>query len=322
LRLGLRVSGHRTAAEAVRLAVAAEHAGVQELWLTEDYLERGIFAVAGAVAGATSDVTIGLGVVNPFSRHPGLIAMEVAALDEIAGGRVVLALGGSNERWMSDWLGIDFAKPLGAVREARRVIDDLLSTGAADFAGERFSVHARMVFQPTHRTPIWYGVKGPRGLDAARTDADGVVLSVLSSPSYVRWVRDIVGDGVTLAAFVEVALSGDAATARDSVRPFVARFLGMHGDQPITREAGLDAEAAGRFRAALLAGTPDVAAVTDDVLNRFVVAGDLADCVAGFHRFADAGLHTLIVGDRPDEPIDAVVDSALSCWTAAGFPLA
>lgn len=322
MKLGLRISGHRGAADAVRLAVAAEQAGVHEVWLTEDYLERGIFAVAGAVAGATSRVTIGLGVVNPFSRHPALIAMEAAALDEVAGGRTVLALGGSNERWMNEWLGIEFGKPLGAVREARQIIGDLLTAGSVDVDGPRFKVHARMAFQPPHHMPIWFGVKGVRGLEAARDGADGVILSVLSSPAYVEWVRGIVGRDLPLGAFVEVATNGDGAVARDSVRAFVARFLGMHGDQPITRVAGLDADTVERFGAALLAGNSVAEAVTDEMIDTFVIAGTIDDCAAGLNRFAAAGLDTLIVGDRPERPADDIVAAATSCWTTAGFELA
>ncbi|MGI8793259.1 MAG: LLM class flavin-dependent oxidoreductase, partial [Acidimicrobiales bacterium] len=299
-----------------------EQAGVHEVWLTEDYLERGIFAVAGGVAGATSRVTIGLGVVNPFSRHPAVTAMETGALDEISGGRTILALGGSNERWMSEWLGIDFAKPLGAVREARQIIGDLLTTGSVDVDGPRFQVHAHMSVHPSHHVPIWFGVKGLRGLEAARDDADGVILSVLSSPAYVDWVRGIVGSDLPLGAFVEVATNDDGAAARDSVREFVARFLGMHGDQPITRVAGLDAETVDRLRDALLAGSPDADAVTDEMIDSFVVAGTLADCAAGLNRFAAAGLDTLIVGDRPESSVDTVVATATACWATAGFELA
>lgn len=318
----MRISGHRSALDAVRVAVAAEEAGVHEVWLTEDYLERGIFTVAGAVAAATSRVTIGLGVVNPFSRHPALTAMEVAALDEIAGGRAILALGGSNERWMNEWLGIEFAKPLSAVREARRIIGDLLTKGAVDLDGQRFRVNARMSFQPMYHTAVWFGVKGIRGLEAARDEADGVILSVLSSPAYVAWVRGIVGRDVRLGAFVEVVVSEDGSAARDSVREFVARFVGMHGDQPITRMAGLDADTARRFRVALLAGRPDANAVTAEMIDTLVLAGTSDRCAAGFLRFAAAGLDTLIVGDRPEVSVVNAVATATSCWTLAGFDLA
>jgi len=43
------------------------------------------------------------GIVNPYNRHPSLIAMEFAALDELANGRALLvSVRGSAPR-SSDW---------------------------------------------------------------------------------------------------------------------------------------------------------------------------------------------------------------------------
>jgi 5,10-methylenetetrahydromethanopterin reductase len=308
--IGVRISGHRPAGEVVALARAAEAAGLGEIWLTEDYLERGIFTLAGAVAAATRHAVIGLGIVNPFTRHPALIAMEAAALHELAPGRVVLGLGASNEHWMSTMLGLDHTRPLAAVGEARHVIGLLLGGGPVDVEGERFRVHAELAFPPATPIPVYYGVKGPRGLDLARTDADGAILSVLSSPAYVRWVRERVGPDLRLASFVEVLIDDDVPAARDALRPFVARFLGMHGDQPITTVAGLDRDRARHFRQALLAGTPDVGGVTDDLIDRFVIAGDQARAAAARDSYAGAGLDCLVVGDRPERTIDEVIATA------------
>lgn len=319
MRLGLRISGHRPATDAVAVARAAEQAGFHEVWLTEDYLERGIFSVAGAIAAATSRVTVGLGVVNPFSRHPAVIAMEAATLDELAGGRVVLGLGSSNERWMRDWLGIEFARPLTTLREARAVIAELLTGNPVRFDGERFAVDAQLAFRPASAVPLWYGVKGAKALDAAAEEAHGILLSVLAGPAYIRWVREKVGPSVQLGAFVEVSVDDDGTTARNAIRPFVARFLGMHGDQPITRFAGLSAEVAQRFRNALLAGRPDTEAATDELLDAVVVAGDFGDAAAGVNRYADAGLDTFVVGDRAELPGEHVVASVLAVWSAAGL---
>ena len=58
--IGVRISGHRPAAEVVDLARAAEASGLSEIWLTEDYLERGIFTLAGAVAAATTQAVVRL----------------------------------------------------------------------------------------------------------------------------------------------------------------------------------------------------------------------------------------------------------------------
>ena len=50
MRAGLLLSGSRHAREAVSLAVRAERVGIDEIWVSEDYCERGGFALAAAVA--------------------------------------------------------------------------------------------------------------------------------------------------------------------------------------------------------------------------------------------------------------------------------
>lgn len=292
-------------------AVAAEEAGFAEVWLTEDYCERGAFAVAGAVAAATERVRVGLGVVNPWTRHPLLTAMEFAALDELAEGRAVLGMGASNARWMDHDLGIPFSRPLGRLRESVALLRAALAGDRVDVDGEAFRVHTALAFQPGRtRPPIVLGVKGRHALAMAGEIADGVLLSVLSSPAYVGWAATQVGSAVPLSAYVAFACDDDAAAARAALRPLVATFLGVHGEHDITRVAGLDPELADRFRQRWLAGEPAEDLVTDQLVEVFAVAGAAGDCAAGVRRFADAGVATLIVRDDPRQDLDALLRRA------------
>src|SRR5215813_4580407 len=54
---------------------------------------RGVLPAASACAAATRRIGIGIGVFNPYNRHPTLIAMEIGALDELAQRRARLAIG-------------------------------------------------------------------------------------------------------------------------------------------------------------------------------------------------------------------------------------
>jgi len=74
-------------------AVLAERLGFDACWLGEDFFYHGGIATATAVAERTERMTIGLGVLSPLPRHPALTAMEVATLDEIAEGRLILGIG-------------------------------------------------------------------------------------------------------------------------------------------------------------------------------------------------------------------------------------
>ena len=84
---------------------------------------------------------IGLGVVNPYTRHPALVAMETAALAGIAPGRVVLGLGSSNRKWIEAQMAIAFKTPLRGLREGVEIVRRLLDGQRVTYAGEVFSVH-------------------------------------------------------------------------------------------------------------------------------------------------------------------------------------
>ena len=69
-RLGVALSNEVPVAESVRLAKTAEELGFSEVWVPESRHGRSVTSVVGAIAGATSRIGLGLGVVNPFWRHP------------------------------------------------------------------------------------------------------------------------------------------------------------------------------------------------------------------------------------------------------------
>ena len=311
MRLAFSISGRRNAAEAVHLARLAEELGLHDVWVTEDYCERGAFALAGAIAATTHRVRVGIGVVNPWTRHPMLLAMEFATLDEISGGRAVLGLGASNPLWMTDQLGIPFDRPIGRLRDSVQILRAALAGESVDHEGASFHVHARLGFTPTRpRPPIVLGVKGKQALAMAAGCADGLLLSVMSSPPYVQWVRDQVGPSHELSAYVAISAGDDPVSARDRLRPTVAKYLGVHGDHPITRKAGLDPERAAAFRQGWEDGTPRVDLVDDALLDTFAVTGSPAGAGDALARFANAGLDVAVLRDDPDVDPEASLRAA------------
>lgn len=310
MRLGLMLSGARTAPDAVRVAQRAEQAGIAEIWVSEDYFERGAFAVAAAVAAGTTAAHLGIGVVNPWTRHPMVTAMEFAAVDEIAGGRAVLGMGASNPVWIQQRCGIPFRAPLAAVRESVTSIRDALAGRRVVLHGEHFTIDATLSFTPARTAPIHLGAKGRRSLRLAREIADGVLLSLLSSPPYIGWAREQCGSGMWTAAYVLAACDADAATARAAVRPALATYLGVHGAHDITRVAGLDAAVAERFRSGWLSGSPATDLVDDQLIDTFAVAGDVDSCLQGLKRLESAGLDAAVLRDPGDGGIDGLLDLA------------
>ena len=326
--LGVALMGHGLPASAVDWARAAEQAGLGSVWIVEDCFQPGAFTLAGAVAAATERMAIGLGVVNPYTRHPALVAMETAALAGLAPGRVVLGLGSSNRRWIDEQMHIPFKTPLRGLREGTGIVRRLLAGERVTFAGECFTVDGvALDTPPPAPVPIVLGVKGPRALALAAEIADGVHCSVLTSPAHVRRVRRAAagaGRPFTVLAYVPMAVSADGQAARARVRPLLARYLGALHGQSILADAGLSPAATQPFRDALVTGRPAPELVTDEMIDTLAVAGTPAESRRALARLAEAGLDTpvamLPAGAPVDEQLRELGRTLVPVWTelAAG----
>jgi 5,10-methylenetetrahydromethanopterin reductase len=294
--LGVALLGHGLPGTAVDWARGAERAGLGSLWIIEDYFHPGAFALAGAAAAVTERIGIGLGVVNPYTRHPALLAMETAALAGLAPGRVALGLGSSNRRWIEEQMAIPFKTPLRGLREGVEIVRRLFAGERVTYTGECFSVRdVALETPPASPVPIVLGVKGPRALALAADVADGVHCSILTSPAHVRRVRSATGGArggrdFAVIAYVPMAVSADGREARARVRPLLARYLGALHGQSILADAGLEPARTQPFRDGLLAGRPAADLVTDEMVETLAVAGTPAECRRALERLAEAGL--------------------------------
>ncbi|MEZ5250121.1 MAG: LLM class flavin-dependent oxidoreductase [Ilumatobacteraceae bacterium] len=72
---------------------AAEAGGLTEFWLGDEGPARDPFAVLAALATRTERLVLGVGVTNPYLRHPAVTATTMATVHELSGGRGVLGLG-------------------------------------------------------------------------------------------------------------------------------------------------------------------------------------------------------------------------------------
>ena len=99
------------------------------------------WTLAKAVAACVPEVTVVV-VVDPDRRPPGLLAMMVATLDALSGGRIVVALRSS-------------ARVDGAARrdEAWWIVDRLLRGETVDHAGRYFRVPGAVIGLRPVQTP-------------------------------------------------------------------------------------------------------------------------------------------------------------------------
>src|ERR1051325_9195573 len=92
-RIGIGIDGTTSVGETLDLAKKADALGFHSLWLSEGYHSRSAIVRATVITTATTHIRIGLGILSPHTKHPALLAMDAASLDEVARDRVILGVG-------------------------------------------------------------------------------------------------------------------------------------------------------------------------------------------------------------------------------------
>ncbi len=310
------------ARESVRLATLAEEMGFGTWWVPEDYFYRGAFSLAAAAAGATSRIRIGIGVVNPFTRHPAATAMEFGALDELAGGRAILGMGAGLKDWMEGRLKIPYTRPGTAMREAVAIIRAMLRRETVSHQGRVFATDAvRLSFTPERiEIPIHLGVLGPRNLKLAGEIADGLLLSVATSAPYLEMATRQVSEGLKAAGrggeafeiggYQILSISENEREARDRVKPLLAALIGVMAPEPETpifATAGLPPDTIRAFGARLARGETASDMVSDWMIDTFAIAGSPARCRENLARLVEAGLDCPVFFELPGYPPEQLI---------------
>ncbi|MCE2532368.1 MAG: LLM class flavin-dependent oxidoreductase [Acidimicrobiia bacterium] len=301
--VGLSLSNEEPAAVTLAQGVQADELGYDEVSIPESRLHRSTTSVAAAILAQTRSVTVRVGVANPVTRHPLLLALEAATLADIGPGRVRFGVGACEwtmrafECEPEGWL------PYSNTVEAVRAMRSLLAGGSVGFEPETFDSDAdlRLDLASPAPVPVDVGAVNARMLTAAGRWADGVQLGALMSPAYVAWAAERIAEGaraegrdpgeVLVSGNVLTSLDRDRAAARREVCEVLAYYLARVEGVVVDR-SGADPEAVAAVRAAvrregLAAGT---ATVSGQLIDTFAVTGDTDEVIERLMPFGAAGM--------------------------------
>jgi alkanesulfonate monooxygenase SsuD/methylene tetrahydromethanopterin reductase-like flavin-dependent oxidoreductase (luciferase family) len=172
-------------AELEAMARLAEDVGFDSLWVGDHLLAHftlGTFdcweclTLLTALAAVTKRVTLGPMVACTSYRNPALIAKIATTLDEISGGRFVLALGaGWHEPEYRAYGFPTFEQRASYFEEAVAIIHGLLREGHIDFVGrycEARDCELRLRGPQGNRLPLMLAARKPRTRRIAARYAD------------------------------------------------------------------------------------------------------------------------------------------------------
>ena len=92
MKFSLRFNNDLPVSDYLHYARAAEAAGFDQFWVSNDLMLRSAPVILTAIASATERIEIGSCILNPYTLNAAEIAMFAATLDEYSGGRFNLGL--------------------------------------------------------------------------------------------------------------------------------------------------------------------------------------------------------------------------------------
>ncbi len=324
LRIGLMQLTMEPLAEMLETARELDRGGFDTIWLAEAYpwwRKHGMEARSSTVLSAlmardTERLTIGWGIISPYTRHPVQVAMDARIVQEAAGpGRFIVGFGTSKIFLNNTKQGgpPSETKPLAHMRDSVAIVRGALGGGRFDYDGKAFSADLPAIQPeagaPDWDVPVYVAATAPMMQQLGGEIGDGLLTPSITTPAFVRYTRGnvakgaaksgrdpgLVDVGCTIVASIHAT---DREAGRDGAREIAGMYLAnkfqnirgsadtlldlaeisMEELQPVAEAM----EQGGRLAAK--------AEVTDSLLDRCKpIAGTPADCIAAIEAYNEAG---------------------------------
>jgi 5,10-methylenetetrahydromethanopterin reductase len=313
--------------EMLESARVMDDAGIDTIWLAEAYpwwrkhgMEaRSSTVVSALMARETRRLTIGWGIISPFTRHPVQAAMDARVVQEAAGsGRFIVGFGTSkiflnNTRQST-------SRTLGPMRDAVAIVRGVLGGGAFEYAGDTWSASVPALADdaetPREVPPVYVAATAPKMQALAGEIGDGCLTPSITTPAFVRYTRENVAADIDIGCTIVASIhESDRDRGRDGAREIAGMYLANKvqnikgAADTLLDLAGLDQgeirpiaeamERGGRLAAKEL--------VSDAILDKCrPVAGTPSDCIEAIEEYCEAGCtHVMLElwGERRHEQI-------------------
>jgi 5,10-methylenetetrahydromethanopterin reductase len=309
--------------QAVSLAREAEAQGFDGVSFGDTQCQNpDAFIGLTVAAAATTRLKLGIGVTNPVTRHPAVLACAIATVQHESGGRAVLGIG------RGDSAVTKIGLPAATVGQLEHYIERLQSylSGARVEEDGPLAQLAWIHSLSVPKVPVDVAATGPGVIGVGARLAERVTFNVGADPDRVRrsievarQARNAAGlpaDGVSYGAYVNVAPHPDRDVALELIKPVAAVYArfsrGLPADQvdPTDEKVIRDIDEHYDMSRHGRGGASHLAYLTEAFLERFGVAGTPEYCIDRLAGLAALGLDRLaIVGPTRDAAPEDVEES-------------
>jgi F420-dependent oxidoreductase-like protein len=236
----------------IELIQQAESMGYDSVWTAEAYGNDAVTSAAYVLA-QTSKIRVGTAIMQMPARTPAMCAMTAMSLDQLSGGRFIVGLGASGPQVVEGWHGVPYGKPVTRTKEYIQIMRKIFEReGPVEFDGQMYQMPnqsegttglgkpLKSILAAASDIPIYTASITPAGLRCAGEVADGVFPVWMDPNKY-----DVLGESIEqgfekagndksledfdVAPFVTVAMNDDLDAAYDTLRPWLALYIGGMG---------------------------------------------------------------------------------------------
>ncbi len=309
--------------EMLASARAMDEAGMDTIWLAEAYpwwrkhqMEaRSSTVVSALVARETKRLTIGWGIISPYTRHPVQAAMDARVVQEAAGpGRFIVGFGTSKIFLNNTKQGgpPKVTKPLAHMRDSVEIMRGILGGERFEYDGKAYSADIPALSPDAHapdwKVPVYVAGTAPLMQQLGGEIGDGLLTPSITTPAFVRYTRGNIETGaavggrdpdeIDLGCTVVASIGVDRDEGRDGAREIAGMYLANKvqniagAADTLLELAEIDPEEIRPVAEAMEQGGRLAAKekVTDSLLDRCKpIAGTPADCIAAIEEYRDAG---------------------------------
>ncbi|QRP47574.1 LLM class flavin-dependent oxidoreductase [Amycolatopsis sp. FDAARGOS 1241] len=179
MRTATTVEGSAGWPQTLEFVLEAEKLGLDVCWVAEAWGSDAP-TVLGFLAGRTTRLQLGSGIMQVGVRTPVAVAQAALTLADLSGGRFSLGLGPSGPQVIEGLHGVPFAKPLTRLRETVQIVRSAFAGEKISFSGKAFDIPLpgearpmRLSATPNEDIPIYLATLSPKMLELTGELADG-----------------------------------------------------------------------------------------------------------------------------------------------------
>jgi 1,4-dihydroxy-2-naphthoate octaprenyltransferase len=330
-RIGLGLAARGDVRDTVQYAREAERLGFESVWIHDSYFERDPISYLATIALETRTIRLGAGSLNPYTRDPAVLAMTGSSLDDLAPGRLSMALGSGLPLRLAQ-MNIAYDDTVARVSAA---IDEIRTL----WAGERILLNPQApplqpMFQPPHFIPMYIAGYQGRFLDLCGEKADGYLARPAESIPALRLMKQRIvrsaeahGRPAGAIEFRGYVLALVADTRRDALNrakrePFVIYMMSVLSNVSLKR-AGFPPELRDEIAAAWRAEEYHRAGglIPDELLDAFLACGTREDVALKALEYQQAGLDVPLIQPivQEEAQVQAVMEAGMLYATDRGM---